>query len=93
MIYEPIKVDKLVSQISAVSDNIEDISEEVQNMTDVIGEVEDTIKERFYFRAYFETQTNLNELILKIFIFSKSAYFGSQAKHKTEQRNQFQKKL
>ena len=49
MIYEPIKVDKLVSQISAVSDNIEDISEEVQNMTDVIGEVEDTIKDCFYF--------------------------------------------
>ena len=53
MIYEPIKVDKLVSQISAVSDNIEDISEEVQNMTDVIGEVEDTIKERFYFLGLF----------------------------------------
>ena len=49
LIYEPIKVDKLVSQISAVSDNIEDISEEVQNMTDVIGEVEDTIKDCFYF--------------------------------------------
>ena len=52
MIYEPIKVDKLVSQISAVSDNIEDISEEVQNMTDVIGEVEDTIKERFIFFSF-----------------------------------------
>ena len=80
MIYEPIKVDKLVSQISAVSDNIEDISEEVQNMTDVIGEVEDTIKERFYFLGLFCDLDQFKWAYFEnIVFFSKYVYFDNWA--------------